>query len=144
MHAIVQIAEMQKAVGQAAILLSGDRGYFDAELGAVLPRIIIAAQAQQILFAVDTEKRLVTGFAAFAFLTHDVSFRWRHRLITPGPGDINAGNNCWLTDYVWSDSKQGSLLINGARERWPDKTKSVLRHNFAPTYPEHPIVTAGE
>lgn len=142
--AVVQMPDIQKAVGQAAILLSSDRRYFDAELGLVLPRLIVAAQAQQMLFVIDNEVRMVRSFCSFAFLDPDCAMEWRHRKRSPSFNDVKAGDNCWLMDYSWASEDDGKLLADGIRQRFPGKGAAVSFHNEPAQYPEFRVVTFGD
>ena len=139
---VVEIPEVQRAVGQAAILLSGDRRYFDAEMGAVLPRLLVAAQTRSILFVVDQQLRLVRSFAAYALLDDDCSVMWRHRLRTPSPRDVRGGDNAWLTDYSFATIDDGDLLVNQIKARHQN-VRSVMLHDEPATYPEFRVVTLG-
>jgi hemolysin-activating ACP:hemolysin acyltransferase len=140
---VVRPQDMVRAVGQAVIIMSGDRRYFTAELGLVIPRIAAAAALGQMLFIMDDETKVVNSFACVAFLDNDAAFEWRHRRRAPSHNDFKSGNNAWLTDYSWATVDDAALLGNFVRMTWPDKAQLQFHADKA-DYPLFEVMSVGD
>ncbi len=135
-----QPANIEMAVGSAAILLASQPEYFDAEMAPVIHRLNATAAARQMIFLQESDMRQIVGFVSYGFLDGPTAFQWRHRLKSPGINDLAAPNGeCWLIDFSYGSKEALNLMIKAIRDRCGPRAEVIKMHGMPRTYPDYAV-----
>lgn len=137
---VTQPANIEMAVGSAAILLAAQPEYFDAEMAPVIHRLNATAVARQMIFLQESDTRQIIGFVSYGFLDGPSAFQWRHRLRSPGIHDLAAVNGeCWLIDFSYGSREAFDIMIAAIRDRNGPKAAVIKMHGMPRTYPDYAV-----